>query len=180
MVSGVMAVNNPRLRAVFDDTRNKLIAQARSDPEIRTNQIALYHASWPHNIPSICRNNLLLEHAGATDAGWFVRGLYLSAYPDYCMTYHSTGLREVSSSSVLPGMNGRLLLFRAVPGRYLERCPEEGQELPHGYDSTQSPKGMEWVFRSCDLIYPSHIIDFDVVQPDGAVLGKNFFEARRR
>ncbi|KAJ3093637.1 Elongation factor 1-beta, partial [Phlyctochytrium bullatum] len=133
-----------------------------------------FHATPEQNIERICRHNLSLAKVGATDKGYFGKGLYFSAHADYCARYiHKGGHKEL-----VPGDAGKMIMFDILPGKQYQlsdaTVASMGMERKKGFDSHVSPKKAEWVLFDPAQCVPRAVISFRAVESVKSKIGGGF------
>jgi hypothetical protein len=139
----------------------------------------LYHGTHERRIPNVCKDGFKVSPALAIDAGWFGRGLYFSAFPQYAMHHISFG--------TLPeeGRVFTLIVSYANVGRVRTiSAMEMGKPIPDGFDSNHivvgttahDPSGHpydatkhthkydEWIIREGTRVLPRFLITLKCVK----------------
>ncbi|KAJ3091602.1 hypothetical protein HDU96_003016, partial [Phlyctochytrium bullatum] len=162
-------VNNLSLDSMFNFKKHALKTNNRP-----SDVYTAFHATPEQNIERICNENLSLSFAGATDTGYFGKGLYFSAHADYCARYiQKGGVREL-----VDGDEGKMIMFDILPGKQFQLSddtgPSMGQQRKIGFDSHVSPMKAEWVLFDPAQCVPRAVIAFRAVASVRIKIGGGF------
>eukprot|EP00053_Salpingoeca_punica_P023260 m.216691 g.216691 ORF g.216691 m.216691 type:complete len:507 (-) comp48039_c0_seq1:248-1768(-) len=136
-----------RIERIINPTLEKRFAAKKQKMGKEANEILAFHGSTTEAYTSIAEDNFDIGRLakGSGDNGWYGAGLYFSEHPGTAQGYAKG--------------NKSLLLSRVLIGKAY-RCPGiiMGAPLEKGFDSHESPNGLEIVVFKDDQVLPSYIV----------------------
>jgi DnaJ family protein A protein 2 len=148
----------------------------------------LYHGTRLNRISSIFKTGFQMKPDFAIDEGWFGRGLYFTAFPQYAMHYISYGeLPEEGRVFTLIASHANVGRVRTISAL------EDGKPIPEGYDSNHIDVGTtahgasghpydatkhthkydEWIIREGTRVLPRFLITLKCVKQSAVVVWRD-------